>query len=102
MCVKGMKYSFRFVNSESDEKHSRHVQDNLNKLDANEIKHLVQGVKSVLLSHIEHSELYVDATHADINMGSFFNKLIVREVGQISQWEATSDVKPIIENAEFL
>ena len=25
----------------------------------------------------------------------------VREVGQISQWEATSDVKPIIENADF-
>ena len=119
MCVKGMKYSFRFVNSESDEKQSRHVdglqgsgsacicdlckatklivkenlgtftisrsisetinvaelmRTNPNKLDVNEIKHLAQGLKSAQLSHIEHSERYVDAPHADIKMGSFFKR----------------------------
>ena len=146
MTVKGLKFKFRFVNSESDEKHSRHIgglqgsgsnnicdlctagkqeakdkvgsfkinrdisetfrvaelmRTNPEKLNQNAIKQMAQGVKSTPLSSIEHSERYVDATHADINMGSFFKKVIVREVAQVTQWEATSDVKPILQNAEF-
>ena len=60
------------------------MRTNPNKLDANEIEHLAQGVKSAPPSHIEHSECCVDATHADINTGSFFKRLTVREVGQKS------------------
>lgn len=33
-------------------------------------------------------------------MASFFKKVIVREVASVNRWEVSSDVRPLIENAE--
>lgn len=71
--------------------------DNLSKSDLNKIS---KGVKSTPILQAEAAEKGLDATHADINCGSFFRKLLIREVAQINKWDMTEDVKSIIKNAE--
>ena len=57
---------------------------------------LAKGVKSQPLSEMEQIQKGVDATHADINLGKFFKKIIVREMAGTSCWEMTSDIKATI------
>ena len=61
------------------------LRTNPEKLSDAHLKQIAQGVKSAPLSSIEHSEHSIDATHADINMGRFLKKLIVREIAGVSQ-----------------
>lgn len=61
----------------------------------------MKGVKSRPILMSEPRERGIDATHADINMASFFKKVFVREVAQVTKWEATSDIKPKLVNAEI-
>ena len=46
--------------------------------------------------------MLLDATHADINMGSFFQKLIMYEVARIQSWNIPESLKPGYEHAEKL
>ncbi|KAK3089575.1 hypothetical protein FSP39_004762 [Pinctada imbricata] len=71
--------------------------DNLTKADLNKIS---KGIKSTPLLQAESIEKGIDATHADINCGSFFRKLIIREIVQINKWEMSGDVKSIIKDGE--
>ena len=45
-------------------------------------------------------DLKVDGVHADINMGCFFRKILVREIAGILQWDATKDISQILDDAE--
>ena len=51
------------------------------------------------LLNIEHSERKVDATHADMNTGRFFKKILVREISEVPQWDAKKDVAEILEDS---
>ena len=42
----------------------------------------------------------IEATHSDINMGSFFKKLIVRVASDVDQWEATENVSSKLADTE--
>ena len=42
----------------------------------------------------------IDATNSDINMGSFFKKLIVRVASDVDQWEATENVSSKLADTE--
>ena len=65
-----------------------------------ELDELAKGVKTTPLLNIEHSERKGDATHAYINMGRFFKKILVREIAGILQWDATKDISQILDDAE--
>ena len=71
--------------------------DNLKKSDLDKLS---KGIKNEPLLTADAIEKGLDATHADINCGSFFKKIIVREVAEVNKWEMTEDVKPIIKDAE--
>ena len=59
-----------------------------------------KGVKNKPLSNLQQIQKGVDATHADINLGQFFKKLIVREIAGVTSWELTSDIKDLVRGAE--
>ena len=59
-----------------------------------------QGLKSRPVLQSDPREKLIDATHADINMGSFFKKLITCKTARIQTWEIRQDVKGCYENAE--
>ena len=59
-----------------------------------------QGVESRPVLQSDPQEKLMDATHADINMGSFIEKLITCETARIQTWEIRQDVKGCYENAE--
>ena len=59
-----------------------------------------QGVKDFPITLSEVSKKLIDATHADINLGRFFSKLLVRLIAGVHQWEETRDVAPVLKNAQ--
>ena len=61
---------------------------------------IAMGVKSSPLMKIEPRYRMIDATHADINLASFFKKLIVRSIAGVKQWDATKEVKKQLDNCE--
>ena len=76
------------------------IRTNPDKLSKKQLDTLAKGVKSGPLLNIEHSEKNIDATHADINMGRFFKKILVREIAEVPQWDAKKDVAEILEDSE--
>ena len=48
---------------------------------ASDLAKISKGVKSLPVSHSQPMDKLIDATHADINLGIFFQKLIVRAMG---------------------
>ena len=60
------------------------------------------GVKNDPVLCCDAIEKGIDSTHADINMASFFKKVIVREISGVTVWELRADVKALILNAESL
>ena len=73
---------------------------NPDNLPADKLDKVVKGVKSTPILLSQPKERMVDATHADINLASFFKKLIVRCIARVFQWDATSNVKKMLEDAE--
>lgn len=73
---------------------------NPDKLSEDALTQATKGVKSEPILMTEPKERGLDATHADINMALFFKKIVVREVACVTQWEASRDLKPQLENAE--
>lgn len=57
------------------------------------LANMSQGVKSRPVLQSDPREKLMDATHADINLGSFFKKLITSETARIQTWEICQDVK---------
>ena len=72
---------------------------NPDKLNPSQLSAVTKGVKTHPVLNIEHSEHKVDATHANINLGKFVYKLLIREVAGVTQWEESADVKHLIQNA---
>lgn len=72
---------------------------NPEKLSADKMTEYCKGVKSRPLLLSEPCCRGIDATHADINLGNFFRKIIVREIATVSKWEETPDIKPMLEDA---
>lgn len=59
-----------------------------------------RGVKSKPLTNMQQIKKGIDATHADINMGQFFKKLIIREIAGVTSWDIHSDIKDLAKGAE--
>ena len=70
-----------------------YVRSNPDHLNKAQMSIIAKGVKSVPILKSQPIERMLDATHADINMSSFFKKLLIRIIAGISQWEATKDLK---------
>lgn len=77
-----------------------YILTNPDSLIAHDIVDIARGVKEypILTSDPQHK--LIDATHADINMGSFFKKLMVCEVARTYTWSITHDVKAMFEEGE--
>ena len=73
---------------------------NPDQLSANDLAKVAKGVSSLPLSFSEPWVEIIDATHADINMGSFFKKLIIRVSAGIDQWDATKNVAAQLNHTE--
>jgi hypothetical protein len=78
---------------------SLYLADNPDKLSAASLKTSSKGVSKLPVVKADAREKGIDATHADINMGSFFYKVIVREVANVQSWEATQNLKPMLDDA---
>ncbi|XP_072168742.1 V(D)J recombination-activating protein 1-like [Diadema setosum] len=77
-----------------------YIVTNPDKLTSNELTTEGKGVKRKPILTSEPKNKLLDATHADINLGQFFKKIIVREVAGVQKWEASADVKQYIDDAE--
>lgn len=44
----------------------------------------------------------LDATHADINLGSFCRKLIIKEIAEVTKWKISKDIQSIVKTAEVM
>ncbi|XP_071491806.1 V(D)J recombination-activating protein 1-like [Diadema antillarum] len=77
-----------------------YLEINPDKLSQAELGDIAKGVKSrpILLS--DPGMKLLDSTHAVINLGQFFKKLIMREIAGVQVWEATHDVKELLDDAE--
>ncbi|XP_070545703.1 V(D)J recombination-activating protein 1-like [Ptychodera flava] len=69
-------------------------------LSQNELNLSCKGVKKHPLLLSEPVERGIDSTHANINLASFFKKVLVREVAEITQWEKTAELKSSLDMAE--
>ncbi|XP_045208769.2 V(D)J recombination-activating protein 1-like [Mercenaria mercenaria] len=58
------------------------------------------GVKNAPILCADAIEKGIDSTHADINMASFFKKVIIREMAGVTMWEMKSDVKSLLFETE--
>ena len=65
---------------------------NPDNLSAKNLAKVAKGVSGLLLSYNEPMDKLIDANHSDINMGSFFKKLIVQVALDVDQREATENV----------
>ena len=70
---------------------------NPNALSENELKKISKGVKCAPLSKIEPIQKGIDATHADINLGQFCKKIVVREIAGVTKWEHTHYARSLFE-----
>ena len=59
-----------------------------------------KGVTSLPTLHAEPQHKLIDATHADINMGNFFRKLIICEIAMLQTWEISPELKHIYLNTQ--
>ena len=66
----------------------------------NTLLNMSKGVKCIPISFIDPIFKGIDATHADINLGQFFKKIIVREIAQVTKWDLTQDIKCIVQDSE--
>ncbi|XP_070555020.1 V(D)J recombination-activating protein 1-like [Ptychodera flava] len=73
---------------------------NLEMISKNAMNAKCKGVKQFPILCSEPVDRGIDATHANINLASFFNKLLVRETAEIKQWEKTVEVKSSLDTAE--
>ncbi|XP_022085107.1 V(D)J recombination-activating protein 1-like isoform X2 [Acanthaster planci] len=81
---------------------AQYMQVNPDNLSSAELGEIAKGVKSHPILQSEPQQKLLDATHADINMGNFFKKLIICEIARVQTWDITKDVKPMFEAAEKL
>lgn len=79
---------------------AEYIRINPDKLSETQMQKIAKGVKASPLIKIEPRFRMIDATHADINLASFFKKLIVRSIAGVHQWDATKDVKKQLDNCE--
>ncbi|XP_063971603.1 V(D)J recombination-activating protein 1-like [Lytechinus pictus] len=79
---------------------ANYVQVNPDKKSAAELNEIAEGVKDYPVLKSSPKQKLIDATHADINMGSFFKKLIICEVARIQSWAISETLKPGYEHAE--
>ncbi|XP_072029739.1 V(D)J recombination-activating protein 1-like [Amphiura filiformis] len=77
----------------------RYLIDNPDKLSEKNLKAISKGINAVPLIKADAREKGIDATHADINLGSFFYKLLVREIAGLRTWDASEAVKPTLLDA---
>ncbi|XP_072171924.1 V(D)J recombination-activating protein 1-like [Diadema setosum] len=77
-----------------------YIRVNPDKLSKAELDGLSLGVKQRPLLKSDAEAKLLDATHADINLGIFFKKIIVREIAAVQKWELTEDIKGLVEHAE--
>ena len=87
-------------NLAENKKLANYVKLNPDHLSEAALSQIAMGLKSLPISLSEIKEKLMDATHADINLGRFFQKLVIRLIAGIDQWDATSDVSPVLKNAE--
>ncbi|XP_045174389.2 V(D)J recombination-activating protein 1-like [Mercenaria mercenaria] len=93
--------SFQISRTYSETKEiAEYIRVNPDRLSQSAIDNISKGVKRTPTLQAEAIEKCLDSTHADINLGSFFKKLLTREIATVTQWEATADVKPILKDAE--
>nr|XP_054755451.1 V(D)J recombination-activating protein 1-like [Lytechinus pictus] len=77
-----------------------YVQTNPDDLSQSDLASVAKGVKDYPILKSEPHHKLLDATHADINIGSFFKKLIICEVARTYTWEISRDVKAMFEDGE--
>ncbi|XP_063954560.1 V(D)J recombination-activating protein 1-like [Lytechinus pictus] len=78
----------------------KYIEVNPDKLSQAELVSVAHGVKRVPLLMSDPRMKLLDATHADINLGQFFKKIIIREIAGIQVWEQNQDIKEYINDAE--
>ena len=76
------------------------IRVNPDMLSENDLKKISKGVKSHPMTKVDPIHKGIDATHADINLGQFFKKIIVREIACVTKWDLTQDIKPLVQHAE--
>ncbi|NP_001028179.1 recombination activating protein 1-like [Strongylocentrotus purpuratus] len=77
-----------------------YITTNPDNLTPDELTTEAGGVKRKPLLTSEPKQQLMDATHADIDLGQFFKKIIVREMAGVHKWEASENVKQYIVDAE--
>ncbi|XP_070538732.1 V(D)J recombination-activating protein 1-like [Ptychodera flava] len=73
---------------------------NCNCLPPNVMNDKCKGVKTSPIFLSDPIDRGIDATHANINLASFFKKLLIREIAGITQWEKTAELKSSLDAAE--
>ena len=73
---------------------------NPDNMSARDLAKISKGVKSLPVSYSRPLDKLIDATHADINLAIFFQKVIVRIIADVPQWDATQDVVTLLNNAQ--
>ena len=73
---------------------------NPDKFSDKDLSKVAQGVSHLPVSHCDPLDKILDATHADINIGIFFKKLIIRIEADLDQWDATQAVSEKLKNVE--
>ena len=79
---------------------AKYLQVNPDNLGDKALASIAKGVKNLPVSTCSPSEKLIDATHADINIGRFFQKLIIREIAGTEEWEAKKEHMTVLKNAE--
>ena len=79
---------------------SDYIRINPDHLSQTQIDKISLGVKQAPIICSDAIEKGIDSTHADINMASFFKKLIIREIAGVTVWEMTAHLKPLLLEAE--
>jgi hypothetical protein len=69
----------------------------LKKADLDKLSKIIKCAPLLIADAIDKG---LDASHADINCGSFIQKNIVREIAEINKWDMTEDVKGIMKDSE--
>ena len=77
-----------------------YIRINPDQLSQSQIDKISLGVKHAPILCSDAVEKGIDSTHADINMASFFKKILVREIAGVTVWEMNSHLKPLILEAE--
>ncbi|XP_033635628.1 V(D)J recombination-activating protein 1-like [Asterias rubens] len=79
---------------------AQYLQVNPDNVSAAELSEVARGVKSYPVLRSDPKQKLLDATHADINLGNFFKKVIICEIARCQSWDITRDLKPMFDDAE--